>query len=526
MAQIDSVPATVVFTPATEKDGHLYADYLYQSTRVEVVPTPAESSAVASPDEPPQLRACLSQQHWQIKTQVRVPRTGLLLVGIGGNNGTTLASALLANQRQLTWEDKDGVHRPDWIGCLSVMGTCKLGTTSEGTDMYVPIRSLLPMLHPNDLVIGGWDISKSSMSEATRRAKVIPLEIQRQIAEDLDKISVWPGVYRNDFIASNQQVRADNVLSGSLKEQLDKLRANISDFRKLNDLDKIVVVWTGNTERFTDHQSGIHDTPVNFMKALEADYSEISPSSIYATAAVLEGCSFINGSPQNTYCDALIQLAKDKNVFLVGDDLKTGQTKIKSVLADFLVSTALKPTSIVSYNHLGNNDGLNLSSEKQFRSKEVTKASVVDDIIDSNCLLYPKDTDKPDHLIVIKYVPTVGDSKRALDEYTTQIFMNGTQTIVMHNTCEDSLLAVPIIIDLVVFTELFERIQVKAPEAADFVRLNTMLSILSLFLKAPQVPKHAPTVNALFSQREALLSFLRAAAGLPPQDYLSLQHRV
>lgn len=206
---------------------------------------------------------------------------------------------------------------------------------------------------------------------------------------------------------------------------------------------------------------------------------------------------------------------------MIGDDLKTGQTKLKSVMAEFLISTALKPTSIVSYNHLGNNDGLNLSSEEQFKSKEISKASVVEDMVTSNKILYPKESDHPDHLIVIKYVKSVGDSKRALDEYSSDIFMNGQQTIVIHNTCEDSLLAVPIMMDLILFSELFGRITV-ADGTGNPAPFHPLLSSLSLFVKAPQVPSHAPVVNGLFQQREALLDLLKVVAGFTPTDHISM----
>merc|ERR1719265_1249279 len=155
-----------------------------------------------------------------------------------------------------------------------------------------------------------------------------------------------------------------------------------------------------------------------------------------------------------------MDLAEEKQVFIGGDDFKTGQTKYKSVLVDFLVSSGIKPTSIVSYNHLGNNDGRNLSAPKQFRSKEISKSNVVDDMVAANHILYDEG-EHPDHCVVIKYVPHVGDSKRAMDEYTSKIFMGGTNTIVMHNTCEDSLLASPLILDLVLITELAERIQIQ-----------------------------------------------------------------
>lgn len=129
-------------------------------------------------------------------------------------------------------------------------------------------------------------------------------------------------------------------------------------------------------------------------------------------------------------------------------------------MIDFLISAGIKPKSIVSYNHLGNNDGRNLSSPPQFRAKELSKSTVIDDMVDSNPILY-SDGETPDHCVVIKYVPYVGDSKRALDEYTSEIFLNGLNTIVVHNTCEDSLLAVPIMMDLVLLTELCERITIR-----------------------------------------------------------------
>merc|ERR1712176_434855 len=188
------------------------------------------------------------------------------------------------------------------------------------------------------------------------------------------------------------------------------------------------------------------------------------------------------------------------------------------------VSSGIKPESIVSYNHLGNNDGKNLNAPKQFRSKEISKSNVVDDVVNSNKILYGKD-EHPDHCVVIKYVPTVKDSKRAMDEYTSRIFMNGINTIVLHNTCEDSLLAAPIIIDLIVFTELFERIEWKLAESANYEKFDCVLTMLSFFLKAPLVPDDVPLVNALFKQRACIENILRACVGLPPQNDMLLEYK-
>merc|ERR1711934_1116971 len=145
---------------------------------------------------------------------------------------------------------------------------------------------------------------------------------------------------------------------------------------------------------------------------------------------------------------------------------------------DWLIAAGLKPTSIVSYNHLGNNDGKNLSAPKQFRSKEVSKSNVVDDMVASNPILY-QEGEHPDHVIVIKHVPYVGDSKRAMDEYTSKIFLNGENTIVMHNTCEDSLLAAPLILDLFVLTEVAQRITLREKGKGDFQTMPPVLSLLS-----------------------------------------------
>lgn len=180
-------------------------------------------------------------------------------------------------------------------------------------------------------------------------------------------------------------------------------------------------------------------------------------------------------------------MAEKRRVHIAGDDFKSGQTKLKSVLVDFLVSAGIKPVSIVSYNHLGNNDGYNLSSPLQFRSKEISKSNVVDDIVQSNSILY-KPNEKPDHCVVIKYVPYVGDSKRAMDEYTSEIFLNGTNTLVIHNTCEDSLLAAPLILDLVILADVFNRIEIGS-DKCDYTPLHPVFSVLSYLLKAPIVPK-------------------------------------
>lgn len=159
-------------------------------------------------------------------------------------------------------------------------------------------------------------------------------------------------------------------------------------------------------------------------------------------------------------------------------------------MSDFLIGSGLRLSSVVSYNHLGNNDGKNLSEDKCFQSKKISKGGVLDDAIKSNQILYPEGNDKIDHEVIIKYVPFVGDSKRALDEYSSLIFMNGVNTISSYNICEDSLLAVPLIIDLLVLGELLSRIQI------DGEKMGPVLSYLSFFFKAPITNHNEYIVNS------------------------------
>eukprot|EP00112_Aurelia_sp_Birch-Aquarium-sp1_P019461 Seg482.2 transcript_id=Seg482.2/GoldUCD/mRNA.D3Y31 product="Inositol-3-phosphate synthase 1-B" protein_id=Seg482.2/GoldUCD/D3Y31 len=462
--------------------------------------------------------------HFAFQTDIKIPKVGVMLVGWGGNNGTTLTAALLANEHNITWETKSGTKKPNFFGSVLEASTVSLGFDQDG-EVFVPMRDLLPMVKPTDLVLDGWDLSSLSLDVAMRRAEVLDIGLQDQLAPMMREMTPRKAIYRADFIAPNQAERADNILTGTADEQLKQVRADIKDFKAENNLDKVIVVWTANTERFCDVRTGLNDTSQNLLNSIAKDEKEVSASTLYAVASIMEGCAYINGSPQNTFVPGVLQLAKEHGVYVGGDDFKSGQTKIKSVLVDFLVSAGIKPVSIVSYNHLGNNDGKNLSAPAQFRSKEVSKSNVVDDMVNSNRILY-KPGEKPDHCVVIKYVPYVGDSKRAMDEYTSEIFMNGTNTIVMHNTCEDSLLATPIILDLVLLTELFQRIKFRVGDDPNYQSFHSVLSLLSYLLKAPLVPEKTPVVNALFKQRASIENVLRACIGLPPQNHMMLEYRV
>lgn len=251
--------------------------------------------------------------------------------------------------------------------------TVKLGTDPYGNAVYTPMNNMLPMLHPNDIVYSGWDINDMNLADAMKRSKVLDYDLQQKLYPHMKDMKPLPSIYFPDFIAANQQERANNVLKGTKKEQMEQIRKDIRDFKAANSLDKVIVLWTANTERFSDVTNGLNDTADALLSSIERGEDEVSPSTIFAVASILEKCCYINGSPQNTFVPGVIDLAVRENVFIAGDDFKSGQTKMKSVLIDFLVSAGIKPVSIVSYNHLGNNDGKNLDSEAQFRSKEISK---------------------------------------------------------------------------------------------------------------------------------------------------------
>ncbi|KAL8292110.1 hypothetical protein RQP46_001576 [Phenoliferia psychrophenolica] len=476
------------------------------------------------------------EKKFELRTGRKVPKTGLMLVGWGGNNGTTLSATIIANQHNISWSTRDGTQTPNYLGSLVRASTLRLGSDPEGKDVHIPFSDVLPMVHPNDIVVGGWDISAMPLDAAMRRAKVMDYDLQRQVAPYMAKLQPLPSIYYPQFINANQEERADNVIPGTSKQaHLEQIRSDIRAFKLANGLDQVVVLWTANTERYSELIPGVNDTQEALLQAIKDDHFEVSPSTIFAVAAILEGVPYINGAPQNTFVPGCIQLAESRKSFIGGDDFKSGQTKIKSVLADFLVNAGIKPLSIASYNHLGNNDGKNLSAPAQFRSKEISKASVVDDMVEANHLLYKPvkatgapaakgdkvhDTEHPDHIIVIKYVPAVGDDKRALDEYHSEIMMGGRNTINMFNECQDSLLATPLIIDLVLLAELLTRVTYRTDETAEFDSLYSVLGLLSYMLKAPLVKPGQAVINSLSRQRNALENFLRACVSLQPNSDL------
>ncbi|KFY76512.1 hypothetical protein V499_03868 [Pseudogymnoascus sp. VKM F-103] len=480
-----------------------------------------------SKDEAGKYVATPKETVYDFKVERAIPKTGMMLVGLGGNNGSTVTAGIIANRRNLTWPTREGNRTANYYGSVTMASTMKLGTDAKtAKDVNIPFHDVLPMVHPNDLVVGGWDISSMNLADAMDRAAVLEPTLKAMVSKEMAAMTPLPSIYYPDFIAANQEDRADNLIAGSkaCNEHVEKIRKDIADFKAANNLDKVIVMWTANTERFAELIPGINDTADNLLKAIADGHEEVAPSTVFAVACILDNVPFINGSPQNTFVPGAIDLAERHGAFIGGDDFKSGQTKMKSALVDFLISAGIKLTSIASYNHLGNNDGKNLSSQRQFRSKEISKSNVVDDMVEANHILY-KEGEHPDHTVVIKYMPAVGDNKRALDEYYAEIFMGGHQTISLFNVCEDSLLASPLIIDLVLIAELMTRVSWKA-EGGEYKGFHSVLSILSYMLKAPLVPNGTPVVNALAKQRGALTNIFRACVGLQPESDMTLEHKL
>ena len=323
------------------------ATVAYTSTAVRVVDSEG-GRVIATP----------ATTEFVFQTVRTVPRLGVMIVGLGGNNGTTVVGGLLANKAGMTWRAKAAAaHRADYVGSLTQASTVRLGS-AEGRDVYVPFSALLPMVHPNDLAVGGWDISGAPLGAAMERAGVFDYDLQRQLRPAMDAIVPLPSVYYPDFIAANQADRADNLLPGNDKAaHLAAIRGHIAAFKAARQLDKVVVLWSANTERYSAVVPGVNDTEAALLGAIQRSEAEVAPSTVFAVAALLEGCAFINGSPQNTMVPGVLALAQRVGCFVGGDDFKSGQTKMKSVLVDFLIGAGIKPISIVSMNHLGNNDG-------------------------------------------------------------------------------------------------------------------------------------------------------------------------
>jgi myo-inositol-1-phosphate synthase len=494
--------------PALEyAPGEIRARYVHRAT--EVVPAEEEPGGwIARPRE----------EVYEFRTDRRAPtKLGVMLVGWGGSNGTTLTAGLLAHRHSVAWRDRKGERRPNFWGSFTQAATTHVGT-GPGGGVHAPFAALLPMAAPADLVLGGWDVTGEDLGAAAEGAGVLEPDLLRQLRPFLAELVPLPGVFDPGFVAPNQAARARAVVAGGPREQVARLRGDLRAFRERTGASRLVVLWAASTERAAE--PGLAETAEGLLAAIAAGAAGLPPSVLYAAACAQEGVPFINGSPQDSLTPGVVALAALGGGLVAGDDLKSGQTKVKSALVEMLVGAGLPPQALVSYNHLGNNDGANLSAPQCVEAKLASKTRLVEDILATNGVLFPEGAPRPDHRVVIEYIPHVGDSKRAIDEYSSGVFLGGTSTLVLYHVCEDSLLAAPLFLDLALLADLFSRIRVRPPGAEAPLPLPTNVSgLLAYFFKKP-----SSRVGALGAQRAELENFLRICAGLPPVTHVRPAH--
>jgi myo-inositol-1-phosphate synthase len=424
-------------------------------------------------------------------------KLGVLTVGLGAVASTVIAGTELI---------KRGLAEP--IGSLTQMGTIRLG---KRTDDRVPlIRDFVPLAGIDQLVFGAWDPIPDNAYEATLKCGVLDRYVHIEpIADELRAIEPMPAVFDNNYV---RRLDGTNVKSeGSKRELAEALRKDIRDFKAANSCDRLVVIWCASTEIFIE-PGAVHQSVEALEAAIDADDEAVPPSMLYAYAALKEGVPFLNGSPNLTIdVPAMVDLAHTAGVPIGGKDFKSGQTMLKTVLAPMLKARMLGLQGWYSTNILGNRDGEVLDDPDSFRTKEETKLGVLDDILQPS--LYPQLYGDVYHKVRINYYPPRGDSKEGWDNIDLFGWLGYQMQIKVDFLCRDSILAAPLVLDLVLFTDLAQR-----------AGLEGVQEWLSFYFKSPQ---HAPTVypeHDLFIQQTKLKNTLRWLMGEEQITHLGMEY--
>jgi myo-inositol-1-phosphate synthase len=419
------------------------------------------------------------------KIQPADGRVGVLLAGLGAVS-TTFIAGVLAVRR--------GISKP--IGSLTQMGTVRLG---KRTDARSPaVSDFVPLASLDDLVFGGWDIFEDDCYDAARTAGVLEPTLLDQVRPELEAIKPWPAVFDRKYV---KRLDGPNVKRGKTKRELaDGLIDDIRRFKKANALDRLVLIWCGSTEVFLT-ESEVHQSLAAFEKGLEANDPGIPSSMIYAYAAIKEGIPYANAAP-NLSADvpALVELAAKTGAPIAGKDLKTGQTLIKTIIAPGLKARLLGVSGWYSTNILGNRDGEVLDDPESFKTKEESKKSVLDYILQPN--LYPDLYAHLCHVVRINYYPPRGDNKEGWDNIDMVGWLGYPMQLKINFLCRDSILAAPIVLDLVLFLDLAKR-----------TGMSGVQEWLSFYFKSPM---HAPELypeHDLFIQLMKLKNTLRYMRG-------------
>jgi len=367
-------------------------------------------------------------------------KLGVLLPGMGA-----VATTFIAGVEAV----KKGLSEP--IGSLTQMGRLRLGKRSENRSAL--IKDFIPLTSLDNLVFGGWDIFPDNAYEAASKAKVLENELLSQIKTELSKVRPMPAVFDPAYIT---QISGEYVKKGKNKMDLaEQLREDIRNFKKDNGCDRLVMVWCASTERYTE-PSPCHQTLKAFETALLESDPLIAPSQIYAYAAIKERVPYANGSPNRSVeIPALQELARELRVPISGSDFKTGQTFMKTLLAPGLKSRLLGMSGWYSTNILGNRDGEVLADPGSFKTKEVSKLSVLEQILEPET--YPSLYGDVHHQVQINYYPPRGDNKEGWDNIDIFGWLGYPMQIKINFLCRDSILAAPIVLDLALFMDLAQR---------------------------------------------------------------------
>jgi myo-inositol-1-phosphate synthase len=412
-------------------------------------------------------------------------KLGVLLVGLGAVS-TTFIAGVLAVRKKLA--------QP--IGSLTQMGTIRLGKRTEGRSPL--IREFVPLAALDDIVFGGWDIFEDDSYEAARTAGVLDTRLLEQIKPELEAIKPWKAVFDRQYV---KRLDGPNVKKGSSKRDLaEQVREDIRTFKRTHNLDRLVMIWCGSTEVFLK-ETEAHQSIEALEQGLDRSDCTIPSSMIYAYAALKEGIPYANGAPNLTAdVPAIVSLASKQKVPIAGKDFKTGQTLIKSVIAPGLKARLLGVKGWYSTNILGNRDGEVLDDPESFKTKEESKKSLLDYILQPN--LYPDLYADLCHVVRINYYPPRGDNKEGWDNIDLVGWLGYDMQLKINFLCRDSILAAPIVLDLILFLDLAKR-----------AGLSGIQEWLSFYFKSPQ---HAPGLypeHDLFIQSMKLKNTLRYLQG-------------
>ncbi len=423
-------------------------------------------------------------------------KLGVLTPGIGAVT-TTFIAGVEAIRR--------GMGQP--IGSLTQLATIRLGKRTEGRTPL--IRDFVPLAGPEDLVFGGWDIFEDTAYDAALNAGVLDKPLLEQLREPLSAIRPMQAVFDPDYV---RRINGPNVKQAATKmAKAEMLMEDIDRFRKSTGVSRLVMIWCGSTEVF-HRPAAVHQTLEDFECGLMKNDPEISPSQIYAYAALKSGVPYANGAPHlTTDTPALLELARERQLPVAGKDFKTGQTFMKTLIAPGLKARMLGVNGWYSTNILGNRDGEVLDDPGSFKSKEETKLSVLHQILQPE--LYPMLYKDLYHMVRINYYPPRGDAKEGWDNIDIFGWLGYPMQIKINFLCRDSILAAPIVLDLVLFLDLAQRAGMKGIQ-----------EWLSFYFKAPMTAPGLYPEHDIFIQLMKLKNTLRWMRGEDLITHLGLEY--